>query len=164
MKVLGVDPGSSITGYGIVEKRGNLLFHIGNGEISVNPKTSFPQSLKMIHHQLEKVILDYSPDVMAIENLFFYKNAKTALKLGHVRGILILSAVNVGLDIYEYSPLEIKQAVVGYGRATKNQVQIMVKEILTLPEVAPVDASDALAVAICYIHSTNMREAIKHAR
>lgn len=164
MKVLGVDPGSSVTGYGIIEKRGDVLFHLGNGEIAVKPKTPFPQSLKMIHHQLEKVILDYSPDVMAIENLFFHRNAKTALRLGHVRGILILTAVNIGLDIYEYSPLEIKQAVVGYGRATKDQIQIMVKDLLTLPEVAPVDASDALAVAICYIHSINMREAIKHAR
>jgi len=101
---------------------------------------------------------------MAVEDLFYYKNAKTALKLGHARGIAILAAVNADLDVYEYSPLEIKQAVVGYGRATKSQTQMMVKELLNLPEVVSFDASDALAVAICHINSIRMKNALRQSR
>ncbi|MEW6615698.1 MAG: crossover junction endodeoxyribonuclease RuvC [Thermodesulfobacteriota bacterium] len=164
MRILGVDPGSSVTGYGIIEELEGTLLHIENGGISSSLNNSFPYCLKKIYADLEKVISDYSPDVMAIENLFFHKNVRTALKLGHTRGIAILAALNAGLDVYEYSPMEIKQAVVGYGRATKNQIQSMVKELLNLPEIVPFDPSDALAVAICHIHSTNMREALKRSR
>ncbi|MBI4620705.1 MAG: crossover junction endodeoxyribonuclease RuvC [Desulfobacterales bacterium] len=161
MLVLGIDPGVSVTGYGIIEELGGRLLHIYNGGISSSLNNSFPYCLKEIYAGLEKIISDYSPNVMAIENLFFHKNVKTALKLGHARGIAILAALNAGLDVYEYSPMEIKQAVVGYGRATKDQIQIMVKELLNLPEIVSFDPSDALAVAICHIHSTNMREALK---
>ncbi|KAF0123085.1 MAG: crossover junction endodeoxyribonuclease RuvC [bacterium] len=161
MRILGIDPGVSVTGYGIVEELGGRLLHINNGGISASLNNSFPYCLKEIYADLEKVISDYSPNVMAIENLFFHKNVKTALKLGHTRGVAILTALNAGLDVYEYSPMEIKQAVVGYGRATKDQIQIMVKELLNLPEIVPFDPSDALAVAICHIHSINMREALK---
>jgi crossover junction endodeoxyribonuclease RuvC len=161
MRVLGVDPGSFITGYGIIEELERGLTHIYNGCISSSLSNSFPHCLKKIYAELEKVISAYSPDVMAIEDLFFHKNVKTALKLGHARGIAILAALNSELNVYEYSPMEIKQAVVGYGRATKNQIQIMVKELLNLPEIVPFDSSDALAVAICHIHSVNMREALR---
>ncbi|MFH1625908.1 MAG: crossover junction endodeoxyribonuclease RuvC [Pseudomonadota bacterium] len=161
MRVLGIDPGGSVTGYGIVEQCENRLLHIGNGGIIVHSKNSFPESLKEISDDLEKIIGDYCPDVMAVESLFFHKNVKAALKLGHVRGVVILAAVNAGLRVYEYSPLEIKQAVVSYGRATKEQIQMMVKELLTLPDIVPFDASDALAIAICHIHSINMREALE---
>jgi len=164
MRVLGIDPGSSVTGYGIIEEVGGRLFHAYNGGLSSSLNNSFPYCLKEIYADLEKIISDYSPDVMAIENLFFHKNVKVALKLGHARGIAILAALNAGLDVYEYSPMEIKQAVVGYGRATKNQIQTMVKELLNLPEIVPFDPSDALAVAICHIHSTNMREALRKAK
>ena len=161
MLVLGIEPGVSVTGYGIIEELGGRLLHVYNGGISSSLNNPFPHCLKEIYADLEKIISDYSPNVMAIENLFFHKNVKTALKLGHTRGVAILTALNAGLDVYEYSPMEIKQAVVGYGRATKDQIQIMVKELLNLPEIVPFDPSDALAVAICHIHSTNMREALK---
>ncbi|MFH2012487.1 MAG: crossover junction endodeoxyribonuclease RuvC [Pseudomonadota bacterium] len=161
MRILGVDPGNSITGYGIIEELRGSLIHVHNGCISSSLNSSFPYCLKKIYTDLEKVISDYSPDVMVIENLFFHKNVKTALKLGHARGVAILTALNAGLDVYEYSPMEIKQAVVGYGRATKNQIQTMVKQLLNLPETVPFDPSDALAVAICHIHSVNMREALR---
>jgi len=163
-RILGVDPGSFVTGYGIVEQRENRLLHGENGEITVPKKASLPQSLKKIYDDLQKVIRRCSPDIMAVEDLFYYKNAKTALKLGHARGIAILAAVNADLDVYEYSPLEIKQAVVGYGRATKSQTQMMVKELLNLPEVVSFDASDALAVAICHINSIRMKDALRQSR
>ena len=161
MRILGIDPGVSVTGYGIVEEEGGRLLHVCNGGISSYLKNSFPQCLKNIYADLEKIISDYSPDVMAVENLFFHKNVKVALKLGHTRGVAILTALNAGLDVYEYSPMEIKKALVGYGRATKDQIQIMVKKLMNLPETVPFDPSDALAVAICHIHSINMREALK---
>jgi len=164
LRILGIDPGSSVTGYGIIERHGDQLFHVENGEISISSKNSFPQSLKRIYDGLQSIILKYLPGVIAVEDLFFHKNVKTALKLGHVRGIAILAGVNAGLDVYEYSPMETKQAVVGYGKATKEQIQIMVKELLNLPEAVPFDASDALAVAICHIHTMNMREALKRSR
>jgi len=164
VKILGVDPGSSTTGYGIVEQHENQLLHIENGDIFVSPKTPFPQALKKIYDGLQGIIICSSPDVVAVEDLFLCKNVKTALKLGHARGIAILAAVNAGLDVYEYSPLEIKQAVVGYGRATKEQTQMMVKELLNLHDIASFDASDALAVAICHIHSIRMRDILRQAR
>ena len=161
VRVLGIDPGSSVTGYGIVEVCNDQLLHISNGEISVSPKSTFPRSLKRIYNDLQKIILDHSPDVIAVEDLFFHKNVKTALKLGHARGVAILAGVNVGLDVYEYSPMEIKQAVVGYGRAGKDQVQMMVKNLLGLRRIASFDASDALAVAICHIHSAKIKKLIE---
>lgn len=164
VRVLGVDPGNSVTGYGIVEEHENQLFHVENGQISVSPKVSFPQRLKRIYDDLQEVILRYSPDVIAVEGLFFSRNVKTALRLGHARGVAILAAVNAGLNVYEYSPLEIKQAVAGYGRATKDQIQMMVKELLNLPEAVSFDASDALAVAICHIHSIRMKDVLKLSR
>lgn len=164
VRILGIDPGSSVTGYGIVEECADRLVHVENGEISVSSKSLFPRSLKRIYDTLQDVILEFTPHVVAVEDLFFYKNVKTALKLGHARGIAILAGVNAGLDVHEYSPLEIKQAVVGYGRATKGQIQEMVKELLNLPDIISFDASDALAVAICHIHSIKMKDILKQPR
>ena len=161
VRVLGVDPGSSVTGYGIVEECNDQLLHISNGKISVSQRSTFPRSLKRIYTDLQKIILEFSPDVMAVEDLFFHKNVKTALKLGHARGAAILAGVNVDLDVYEYSPMEIKQSVAGYGRAGKDQVQIMVKKLLGLRQIGSFDASDALAVAICHIHSAKIKNILE---
>lgn len=159
MRVIGIDPGSIITGYGVVEKNGSGLNSIKWGAIRTKKNQSFPERLKKIYDELSEIIETYEPSVAAIENIFFAENAKSALKLGHVRGATILAAINSGLETAEYTPLEVKQAVTGHGRADKNQVQIMVTKLLCLKEAPkPFDASDALAVAICHLHSTNFKE------
>ena len=153
MRVLGIDPGSNITGYGIVEQQGNRLIHIDNGCIVTNSKTPLHLRLKEIYSGLQEVILKYEPDAVSIENIFFSVNASSALKLGQARGAAILSAVNADKEVFEYTPMQVKSAVVGYGKASKDQVQKMTKVLLNLPEVAQADAADALAVAICHINS-----------
>jgi crossover junction endodeoxyribonuclease RuvC len=153
MRILGIDPGSRITGYGIVEQSGNRLIHIDNGAIFTDTAVDFPGRLKQIFDGLSEVIARYKPDGAAIENIFFASNAQSALKLGQARGAAIVAAVQCGLPVAEYSALQVKQAVVGQGRAQKEQVQKMLKALLGLPEIAQADASDALAVAICHINS-----------
>lgn len=159
MRVLGIDPGSSVTGFGVVEDNGERLTAIEWGGIRTSSKQSFPQRLKTINCGLEEIIQRHKPDTAAIETLFFAKNASSALKLGEVRGVTILTAVNFDLEVVEYTPLEVKQSVVGYGRADKKQVQDMVVSLLKLTEIPrPADAADALAIAICYIHSALMKK------
>ncbi|MBI4745367.1 MAG: crossover junction endodeoxyribonuclease RuvC [Deltaproteobacteria bacterium] len=153
MRVLGIDPGSNITGYGIVEQQGNRLVHVDNGCIVTTSKTLLYLRLKEIYSGLQEVILKYDPEAVSIENIFFSMNAGSALKLGQARGAAILSAVNAGKEVFEYTPMEVKSAVVGYGKASKDQVQKMTKVLLNLPEVAQADAADALAVAICHLNS-----------
>ena len=150
LKVLGIDPGSYVTGYGIVEKQKSQLHHIGHGEIKTSRMTSRSSCLTSIYHRLLEVIEKTAPDVAAIEDIFYGKNVKSLIRQGEVRGVAILAASQRNLPIYEYSPLEVKKAVVGYGRAEKIQVQNMVKAILNLSEIPPSDAADALAVAICH--------------
>lgn len=155
MRVMGIDPGSNCTGCGVIEEINNELKVIYWGSIKSKARQSFPQRLKFIYDELVAVIQNFNPDEVAVEDMFFATNVKSALKLGQTRGIAILSAVNEGKPVAEYSPLEVKQSVVGYGRAEKQQVQEMVTAILKLKEKPePFDASDALAVAICHIHST----------
>jgi crossover junction endodeoxyribonuclease RuvC len=158
MRVLGIDPGSRITGYGIVEKVGNRLVHIDNGAIFTDTAIDFPGRLKRIFDGLLEVIARYKPDQAAVENIFFATNPQSALKLGQARGAAIVAAVHCGLPVSEYSALQVKQAVVGQGRAEKEQVQKMLKALLGLPEIAQADASDALAVAICHIHSSGLSQ------
>jgi crossover junction endodeoxyribonuclease RuvC len=153
MRVLGIDPGSRITGYGLVEQAGSRLVHVDNGAIFTDSAIDFPGRLKQIFDGLTRVIAEYRPDQVAIENIFFSTNAQSALKLGQARGAAIVAAVHAGLPVAEYSALQVKQAVVGRGRAEKGQVQKMLKALLGLPETAQADASDALAVAICHINS-----------
>jgi len=153
MRILGIDPGSRVTGYGIVEQNGNRLIHIDNGAIFTDTAVDFPGRLKQIFDGMSEVIALYKPDGAAIENIFFASNAQSALKLGQARGAAIVAAVHYGLPVAEYSALQVKQAVVGQGRAEKGQVQKMLKALLGLPEIAQADASDALAVAICHINS-----------
>ena len=154
MRIFGIDPGSERTGYGCVETDGFRHRLVDCGAISSPAATSFPNKLLLIHTRLAELLLQLAPDCVAIENLFFANNVKSALKLGHARGVAMLAAVEGGVPVMEYTPAEIKRAVVGYGRAEKHQVQQMVKLILGLSEVpSPHDAADALAVAICHAHS-----------
>ena len=154
MRIFGIDPGSDRTGYGCVETDGSRHHVVVSGAICTPGLASFPQKLLEIHTGLTSLLGECRPDCVAIENLFHAVNARSALKLGHARGVAMLAAVEAGLPVVEYTPAEIKKAVVGYGRAEKHQVQEMVKLILGLAMVpAPHDAADALAVAICHVHS-----------
>jgi crossover junction endodeoxyribonuclease RuvC len=164
MKILGIDPGSRITGYGVIAKEGNRLVHIDNGAIITDAHKDFPTRLQRIYRDLTEVIERYRPDAMAVENIFFATNVQSALKLGQARGAAIVAGVNAGLPVFEYTALQVKQAVVGHGRAAKEQVQKMIKALLNLPEVAQEDASDALAVAVCHIHSVDMNVKIQAGR
>jgi len=156
MRVLGIDPGSRVTGYGIVEQQGSRLIHVDNGAIFTDSAADFPGRLKRIFDGLTEVIAEYRPDEVAVENIFFATNPQSALKLGQARGAAIVAAVHAGLAVAEYSALQVKQAVVGQGKAEKGQVQKMLKVLLGLPEVAQADASDALAVAVCHINSCGL--------
>lgn len=154
MRIFGIDPGSDRTGYGCVEAEGSRHRIVMSGAIKTLALASFPEKLLAIHSGLTALIAECRPDCVAIENVFFAANARSALKLGHARGVAMLAAVEAGLPIAEYTPAEVKRAVVGYGRAEKQQVQQMVKLLLglaTLP--TPHDAADALAVAICHSHA-----------
>lgn len=153
MRILGIDPGSRATGYGLIDQDGNRLHHVDNGVIRPPEKADLAQRLLHIHHELQAVITRYTPDCSAIEQVFMANNAQSALKLGQARGVAMLAAAGAELTVAEYSPLQIKSAVVGYGRASKGQVQQMIKALLKLPEIAQEDASDALAVAICHAHT-----------
>ena len=152
IRVLGIDPGSQVTGYGVVEKERNGLCQVLQGEIRPGRGAALTSCLETVYDGLREVIRQSQPDALSIENIFFGKNVKSLIRQGHVRGAAILAGKHCGTPVYEYSPLEIKQAVVGYGRAEKGQVQTMVKAILRLVELPPPDAADALAVAICHIH------------
>ena len=159
---MGIDPGSKCTGCGIIEEIDNELKVVYWGSIKTKASQSFPQRLKLIYDELIAVIQNFKPDEVAVEDMFFATNVKSALKLGQTRGVAILSAVNEGKPVAEYSPLEVKQSVVGYGRAEKEQVQNMVTILLKLKEKPePFDASDALAVAICHIHATTTKLKLK---
>lgn len=159
MIILGIDPGIAIVGYGIIECKGNNYKAIDYGCITTDSKLLFPDRLKIVYDELNLIIDKYKPTDLAIEELFFNKNAKTAIKVGQARGVEVLAAVNKNLGIYEYTPLQIKQAVVGYGRAEKHQIQEMVKFLLSLKEIPkPDDVADALAVAICHGSSLKFKE------
>lgn len=153
--VLGIDPGTNATGFGIVERCGNGLKAKLFGVIRSRPKTPLADRLLMIFSELTSIIQAEKPSFCAIETVFNAKNPRSSLVLGHARGVSMLAARNQGLDLFEYSPLEVKKAVVGYGRAEKCQVQDMVRVILGIRERVPQDAADALAVAICHLNSCN---------
>ncbi len=154
MKIFGIDPGSERTGYGCIETDGTRHRLVLSGAISTPAGAAFPEKLHTIHTRLTILLSECRPDCVAIENLFHAANVRSALKLGHARGVAMLAAVEAGVNVVEYTPAEIKRAVVGYGRAEKHQVQHMVKLILGLADVpSPHDAADALAVAICHVHS-----------
>ena len=152
MKVLGIDPGSIVTGYGIVEKIQEEYIDIGHGEIKIKRGTLFTKTLERIYSELFSIVEREKPDAVAIEDIFYGKNIKSLIKQGHVRGVAMLAGSINHLPVFEYTPLEIKKAVVGYGHAEKIQVQKMIQVIMKFPELPPADASDAIAVAICHIN------------
>ena len=150
MRILGIDPGSHVTGYGIIEKKGNYLRPVLYGEIKPKKDSPLSATLIYVYQQLSAVISQTAPEAIALENIFYGKNVRSLIKQAQVRGVAIYAGADKSIDVFEYSPLEIKKAVVGYGRAEKRQVQVMVKAILKLPELPPADAADALATAICH--------------
>lgn len=162
MRVMGIDPGSLCTGYGIVEETGGRLTNVHFGSIQSKSKSPFEYRLKLIYDGLSAVIDEYQPDAVAVEDVFFAANAQSTIKLGQARGVALLAAANADITLAEYAPLEVKQSVVGYGRADKHQVRDMVTAILKLKQKPEsLDASDALAVAICHLHSYKARARLK---
>ncbi|MCE5212544.1 MAG: crossover junction endodeoxyribonuclease RuvC [Deltaproteobacteria bacterium] len=150
MRILGIDPGSHVTGYGVIEKKGNYLRHVLHGEIKPQKDSPLSAILIYVYQQLSAVIFETAPEAIVLENIFYGKNVRSLIKQAQVRGVAIYAGADKNIDVFEYTPLEIKKAVVGYGRAEKSQVQVMVKAILKLPEIPPADAADALATAICH--------------
>lgn len=154
MRAIGIDIGTAITGWSILSKHGSGLAVEGYGVITTDAKHSMPTRLGQIYEGIIELIEKYNPDQMAIEDLFFFKNQKTVIKVGQARGVVIVAGVNKGLEVFDYTPLQVKQAVTGYGRADKKQVQNMVKMLLGLDEIPkPDDAADALAVGVCHLNS-----------
>jgi crossover junction endodeoxyribonuclease RuvC len=154
MRIFGIDPGSERTGYGCVESDGNRHRLITCGAITAPARAEFPERLLAIHAGLVRLLAESDPDCVAVENIFHARNVRSALRLGHARGVALLAAAATGVPIVEYTPAEIKRAVVGFGRAEKQQIGQMVKLLLGLDAApSPHDASDAVAVAICHIHS-----------
>ena len=158
MIILGIDPGYAILGWGVIEKTGNHFRAIDYGAVTTDKDTEMPRRLEILYDGLREIIEEYRPEEASIEKLFFNTNTTTAINVGQARGVAILACMKGGLKVAEYTPLEIKQALVGYGRADKKQVQFMVKTMLNLPEVPkPDDTADALAAAICHVHSADNR-------
>ncbi len=158
MRIIGIDPGTAITGWGVVEGDGDELRSVAYGAITTAAGTPLPRRLQIIYRELTDIIAQWQPESSAIEELFFSKNAKTALAVGHGRGAAMLALANADLPITEYKPLEVKQAITGHGGADKLQMQHMVKLLLKLEEIPrPDDAADALATAICHLHSMRLR-------
>jgi crossover junction endodeoxyribonuclease RuvC len=157
VRIFGIDPGSERTDYGCLETDGQRHRLVTCGAIAAPPGDPFPQRLARIHRELTTIIAASGPDCVAIESLFHAANVRSALKLGHARGVAMLAAVEAGCVVVEYTPAEVKRAVVGYGRAEKQQVQQMVKLLLGLQQApSPHDAADALAVAICHAHTSRL--------
>jgi len=154
MRVLGIDPGIAITGYGIIDFAGNSFSPVDYG--SIRSATEMPQHLRLnkLYNELTDLIIKYRPHCMAVEELFFNRNVRTAMSVSQARGVILLASAQSDLEVYEYTPLQVKQAVVGRGRADKKQVQYMIKIILNLPAVPrPDDVADALAIAVCHINN-----------
>jgi len=164
MRVLGIDCGSEITGFGVVELAHGKLRYIGAGAIRLKARDSLAQKLDCVFRGIGEVIEREAPQVVAIEEVFYATNAKSALKLGQVRGVAMLAASSRGIEVAEYAPLSIKSAVVGYGKAEKSQVQQMVKRLLELSAIPePADVADALAIAICHLHTAATKSRQQHA-
>lgn len=154
MRIFGIDPGSARTGYGCVESSGSRHHLVICGHLSAPARATFPEKLKHIHSGLVALLARHRPDAVAVEGIFHARNVRSALTLGHARGVVLLAACEAGLPVFEYSPAEVKRAVVGFGRAEKHQVQQMVKVLLGLDAApSPHDVSDALAIAVCHLHS-----------
>jgi crossover junction endodeoxyribonuclease RuvC len=160
MLVIGIDPGTAITGYGLVqENEDGGLSMVDFGAILTSADMPMPERLLELYQRLRELLLLHHPQSGAVEKLFFQRNVRTALAVGQARGIVLLALAEQGISVAEYNPLEVKQAVAGYGGADKNQVQQMVRALLGLPDIPrPDDAADALAIAICHVHSSRMQQ------
>jgi crossover junction endodeoxyribonuclease RuvC len=164
MLVLGVDPGTAITGYGLVREAEGQLQAVAYGAITTPSDWALPRRLQKIYCDLTALIREHNPTEGAVEQLFFSRNVKTALAVGQARGVVLLALAEGGLPVHEYTPLQVKQSVVGYGRAEKTQVQELVRVLLGLEVVPqPDDAADALAIAICHLHSARMASLVQSA-
>lgn len=160
-RVLGIDPGSLVTGFGVVEQDANQLAALTWGTVRTSAKQTLSERLKQIYAGLSEPLQTWQPEAVSVERVFVADNPKSALILGHARGVALLAAAHADVDLVEYSALEIKMAVVGYGRASKPQVQQMVKNLLRLDDVPkPADAADALAAAICHLHTYSFRRRV----
>ena len=162
-RILGIDPGSVVTGWGMVEAVGNSLSHVAHGTIATAGAREQAARLDRIYRHIEEVIESYRPDGVCVERVFFARNAQSALKLGQARGVALLAAARKNLTVHEYAAVEIKAAVVGYGHATKQQVQMMIGSLLCLTGKLPADAADALAAAICHLHMQTFRARVAEA-
>lgn len=164
MLVLGIDPGTAITGYGLVHDSEQGLALVDYGVITTPAGQPLPWRLQAIYQGLTDIVRQHKPEAAAVEELFFSRNVRTALSVGHARGVTLLALADAGLPIHEYKPLEVKQAIAGYGGADKQQVQEMVRMLLQLDHAPqPDDAADAVAVAVCHIHTARMRALITEA-
>jgi crossover junction endodeoxyribonuclease RuvC len=163
LKVLGIDPGSIICGYGLVKSDGKDARYVASGRISSPASRPLHQRLRGIYESLVEIIREHRPDHIVVERIFFAKGAKAALSLGHARGVVLLAAAVENVPLHEFTALEVKKAVVGYGRAEKAQVQEMVKLILNIRGGLHADSADALALALCHLNTLKFREAVKEA-
>ncbi len=154
MKVLGIDPGTATTGYGLIRSEAGRVKAITYGTIVTPAQLEMPLRLYQIYRELQALLMEYKPDAVAVEEIFYNRNSKTVITVAQSRGVILMTAAAAGIPVAEYTPLQVKQAVVGYGAAEKKQVQLMVQKILGLQQLPrPDDAADALAVAICHLHS-----------
>lgn len=157
MLVLGIDPGTAICGYGVIQIEGNRIKAVHYGAILTSPTQEMPTRLAQVFRGVDDLIKEYKPEIVGVEQLFFNKNVTTAITVGQARGVVLLAAAQNGVAISEWTPLQVKQAVVGYGKATKEQVIYMTQKLLNLPaKPHPDDVADALAIAICTAHTANL--------
>jgi len=164
VRALGVDPGTATTGYGVVDQDGADISAVAYGCIVTSAAATLPERLLSIHQELGMLVDRYRPDVVAVEQLFFSKNVQTAFSVGQARGVVLLTVSQRGLTVYEYTPPQVKLATVGYGSATKEQMQLMIQRLLGLPSPPhPDDAADALAIAVCHLRGESLRASIQRA-
>lgn len=153
MRVLGIDPGTATTGYGLVEGHGDRIVALSYGVITTSSRWELARRLQEIYRQLRTLVNEWQPESAAVEEIFFSKNARTALAVGQARGVVLLALADAGVPVHEYKPSEVKEAITGYGAASKGQMQLMVQHLLGLTQIpSPDDAADALALAICHLH------------
>lgn len=160
MIILGIDPGSRFLGYGLINRVGNKHTHVENGTLYLNKIDSYPKRLAYLHQRLNELIDEFNPEALSVENIFYHKNPKSIQKLGEVRGVVICAGAARGLAVDEYTPLQVKRAVTGYGNAKKDQMQYMVKMLLNLRDVPEENASDALGLALCHAITLGSLKAI----
>lgn len=155
MRILGIDPGLAIVGYGVIDAEASRLKIVDYGTVETGPEMPLPRRLERIYAGVQALIAQFSPEAIAIEELFFYRNVTTAIAVGHARGVAMLACTQTDTDMFEYTPMQVKLAVTGHGHAQKAQVQQMVRMLLNLREIPrPDDAADALAIAICHAHTS----------